>query len=742
MSGYRKGKDMGSIGKNSDEELYSGLDEHQKLVVELVHDKKYKPMSMKEIAGLMQVPKSERSEFNEIVNGLFKLGKLSIDDKGRIVKGNQNFLVGKFMSTKREFGFVRVEGEDEDIFIPGDYTSSAFDGDLVQVELLTRKHGKKREGSIVGILERGTSFVVGTYHKKRKNGVVVPDNSKKINEIFVEAADSKGAMTGHKVVVYITEFGNNADKFSKGEVVEIIGHENDPGVDILSIVKAYGIPDEYPEKVMWEAENMPDEISDEDRDGRTDFRELVTVTIDGEDAKDLDDAITLEKNGDIYRLGVHIADVSNYVKEGSAIDKEALKRGTSCYLADRVIPMIPHRLSNGICSLNEGEDRLTLSCVMDINSKGDVIAHDICEGVINVNRRMSYTSVHKIVEEKDEEEIAKYSDLTEFFDLMYELSDILHENRRKKGSIDFDFPEGKVVLDEDGKPIDVQVYERTKANRVIEEFMLIANETVAEDYYWQELPFVYRTHETPDEEKCEELSSMVGAFGYTLKMKEDTVHPKEIQKLIENIKGKPEEGLLSMLALRSMKQARYTVSCDGHFGLAFKYYCHFTSPIRRYPDLQIHRIIKENLNGKLTPKRISHYDKILPDEVVRLSELERRADEAERETLNLKKAQYMQQFIGEKYDGIISGITSWGIYVSLPNTVEGMVRVADMTDDYYFYDEVRHEMVGEHFKKTFVPGQKVRVQVTGVSVENRTVDFIFVEPDEIDNKGDENGINP
>ncbi len=715
------------------------LEEKKKLIEELLEDKKYKPMTMREMAGFMQVPKEERKEFNDIIYGLLGSGKALIDKRGHIKKAGSDVKVGRFMATKKGFAFVRVEGETQDVFVESDNTANAYDSDIVQVKIIREaENGYKPEGVITGIVERGHSVVVGTFTALSSRGVVKSDDSRFTEPVYIGKNDTCGAVSGHKVVVEILKYPDTLNEEFKGKVIEILGHINDPGVDILSIVRAYGIPDEYPEEVLAEAEKTPEIITEDDIRNRKDVRDLLTVTIDGEDAKDLDDAITLEKEGGYYHLGVHIADVSEYVKEGSNIDKEALKRGTSCYLTDRVIPMIPHRLSNGICSLNQGEDRLTLSVFMDINEKGEIVSHEISEAVIRVNRRMSYTAVKKIVEEDmgvdyfrefepDRLEGERDEEFVTFFKLMYELKDILHKARQKDGSIDFDFPEGKITLNEEGFPIEVDIYERSEANRVIEEFMLAANKCVAEDYFWQELPFVFRSHETPSMEKCCELASLVEGFGYRLRLKDESVHPKEIQKLLQSIEGKPEEGLISMITLRSMKQARYTVECNGHFGLAFKYYCHFTSPIRRYPDLQIHRIIKENLHGELTSKRINHYEKILPDEVVRLSELERRADEAEREVMKLKKAQYMEQFIGDEFEGTVSGVTGWGIYVTLPNTVEGMISLATLYDDYYEYIEESHMLVGADFGRVYRPGDKLKVKVSAVNIDLRTIDFTLVQ---------------
>ena len=457
--------------------------------------------------------------------------------------------------------------------------------------------------------------------------------------------------------------------------------------------------------------------------GRMDLRDWLMVTIDGDDAKDLDDAVSLFTDGENYVLGVHIADVSNYVQEHSALDVEALKRGTSVYLVDRVIPMLPHALSNGICSLNEKQDRLTLSCIMTINKKGEVIDHKIAETVIKTNHRMTYTNVKKILVDNDEALIEKYQDVVPMFKMMEELASILRQRRMKRGSIDFDFPETKVILDENGTPTDIKPYDRNVATKIIEDFMLIANETVAEDMFWQEMPFVYRTHDNPDSEKIHKLSTFINNFGYVIHMGMDEIHPKELQKLLTKIEGTQEEALISRLTLRSMKQARYTTTCTGHFGLATNYYCHFTSPIRRYPDLQIHRIIKENLRGRMNEKRIEHYNSILPEVAKHSSEMERRADEAERETVKLKKVEFMEQHLGEEYEGVISGVMEWGFFVELPNTVEGLVRVTELKDDFYQFYEDSYELVGEVTNRRYKLGQRVNVIVSATDKILRTIDF-------------------
>lgn len=705
------------------------LEERKKTIYQFICDEFYVPMKAKEMAVVLSVPKSQRSELQEVLDALVMDGRIEVTSKGKYIKSEGKYLTGTFTAHARGFGFVSIEGEEEDIFIPESQVHGAFHMDTVQVAITSENTGRRREGTITKIISRGTTRIVCTYEKSKTFGFAVPDNPKFGSDIFIPQERSKGAVSGHKVVVEITDYGKEGRK-PEGKVVEIIGHINDPGTDIMSIVKAYDLPVEFSEKIMHQVENVSNEVSTADMAGRMDFREWQTVTIDGEDAKDLDDAITLTKEGDNYKLGVHIADVSNYVQEHSALDVEALSRGTSVYLVDRVIPMLPHKLSNGICSLNAGENRLTLSCVMTINPKGNVIDHTIAESVIKVDRRMSYTSVKKILEDHDENEIREYENLVPMFELMRELAAILRKKRMKRGSIDFDFPETKIVLDEKGKPIEIKPYERNVATKIIEDFMLIANETVAQDYFWQELPFVYRTHDNPDTEKIKKLSTFINNFGYSIHIGQDEVHPKELQKLLQKIDGTPEEALISRLTLRSMKQAKYTTMSTGHFGLATPYYCHFTSPIRRYPDLQIHRIIKDNLRGRMNAKKIEHYDKILPEVAKHSSEMERRADEAERETDKLKKVEYMSERIGEVFEGVISGVTEWGFYVELPNTVEGLVHVTTLVDDYFHYNESTYELVGEVTNIRYKLGQRVHVMVTGTDRILRTIDFRVLRQDE------------
>ncbi|MBE5968294.1 MAG: ribonuclease R [Lachnospiraceae bacterium] len=696
------------------------------MLEEFISREEYKPLRFKEFVSLLQVPRGDKNSLKEMLDQFIKDGKLILDRQGRYRIPGDNIKTGTFAGTQRNFGFVILEGEEQDIFIPENATKGALHGDKVMVAINEEQTGKRKEGTIINIIERGKTELVGTFEKSKNFGFVRPDNSKFGRDVFISKEHTMGAVDGHKVVVKLTKFGDGTQN-PEGKIIEILGHVNDPGVDIMSIIREHDLPVEFPEEVMRFLNQIPEEMDPRAMEGRLDIRDLPMVTIDGEDAKDLDDAVTISKEGGIYHLGVHIADVTNYVKEGSVLDKEALKRGTSVYLVDRVIPMLPHKLSNGICSLNAGEDRLALSCFMDINSKGEVVSHRIAETVVRVDERMTYTSVAKIVEDQDEEESQKYKELVPMFQLMLELSQILKKHRRKRGSIDFDFPESKIVVDEKGKPINIQAYERNKATKIIEEFMLIANETIAEDFFWQEVPFLYRTHDYPDEEKIKKLGIFINNFGYSIHIGQDEIHPKELQKLLMKIEDTPEEPLISRLTLRSMKQAKYTVTNTGHFGLSAKYYCHFTSPIRRYPDLQIHRIIKENLNGTLGERRQKHYEKILYEVANHSSKTERRADDAEREVEKMKKVEYMSAFIGETFDGVISGITTWGMYVELPNTVEGMIRVSDMEDDYYFYDEEHYQMVGEHTKKTYNLGQKVKIEVTAADKLLRTIDFALVE---------------
>ncbi len=716
-------------------------------------DKHYVPMKEKELAVIMQVAPEDREELSYLLHELLMSGKIEINKRGRYsipgmvlaedgaktsLKSKDNAVVftGTYIGNHQGFGFVEVDGRDEDIFIPEKNTGGAFHLDTVEVILTPengqgkgRKNGVQHRtvGKIISIVERGTERIVGTYDKSNKSfGFVIPDNIKLASDIYIRNEDSMGAVDGHKVVVELTSYGDKRHS-PEGRITEILGHINDPGVDIMSIVKGYGLNTEFPQKVMNLVASVPDAISEDDIKGREDLRDVMMVTIDGEDAKDLDDAVSLSREGENYILGVHIADVSSYVKENSPLDKEAISRGTSVYLVDRVIPMLPHRLSNGICSLNAGEDRLALSCIMTITPSGKVIDHRIVESVIKVNHRLNYNSVNKMIYLKDEEERAQYPDITDMLDSMYVLSGIIRKYRHKRGSIDFDFEESKIILDENGHPVDIRPYERNAATRLIEDFMLMANETVAEHYFFLEMPFVYRTHDTPDPEKIMKLAAFINNHGYHIKSGGDSIHPKEIQKLLAEVSDTPQEALISRMTLRSMKQAKYTVDCRGHFGLACKYYCHFTSPIRRYPDLQIHRIIKDDIHGRMNKARMNHYEEILTLVSDKSSKLERRAEEAERETVKLKKVQYMADRIGEEFEGVISGVTEWGIYVELPNTVEGLVHISKLPGDHYVYDEAAYEMRGLDHGRKYILGQDVKVRVDNTDQFMRTIDFSIVE---------------
>lgn len=733
------------------------MEERKQMLLTLMKDPTYVPMKLKELAMLLGVPKEQRKDLEEVLNELVASGKVGISKKGKYARSEVFAQTGIFSAHHRGFGFVTIEGRDGDLFVPPDDTGDAMDGDTVQVIIDENGRGGRAEARVLKVLKHANETLIGTFEKNKSFGFVIPDNPRITMDIFIPQGKENGAVSGHKVVVKLDTYATR-NKNPEGHVQEILGHINDPGVDILSIVRAYGLPEEFPEDVMEEVSHAPEELSADyvaeeiGKNGRVDLRDVPMVTIDGEDAKDLDDAVSVSKetiNGEtIYHLGVHIADVSHYVKEGTPLDAEAYKRGTSVYLVDRVIPMLPHRLSNGICSLNAGCDRLAMSCLMDIDEKGIIVGHKICESVVRIDRRMTYTAVNAILEakngteepqtdapekekSKEKAEFAKkcleeYADFVPMFLLLDETARVLRKKRMARGAVDFDFPECKIILDAKGRPVEIRPYERNAATMLIEDCMLAANETVAEDYYWQQIPFLYRSHEKPDGEKIKRFGILINNFGYSIRLQNGELHPKEMQKLLEKAAGSPEEALLARLALRSMKQAKYTTECMGHFGLAANYYTHFTSPIRRYPDLQIHRIIKENLHGGLTKKRIAHYEKILPEVAIWTSSRERLADEAEREIDKAKKVQFMERHIGEEFTGVISGISNYGFYVELPNTVEGMVRLANLDGDYYVFDEEHYELVGERTRKKFKLGQTVKIQVVSVDRYLKTIDFLPV----------------
>ena len=706
------------------DELYN---ERYEKIWGFINSEQYNPMFAKDIAMLLDIKSGDIQMLYDIIDDMEKNGRIILTKKGKIMlPADQNLYVGTFIGNARGFGFVTREDMPlaEDIFIPAAAVNGAIHRDRVMCRI-TANHGKRAEGEIVKIIERNMKHIVGTFQEGKGFGFVIPDDKKLAEDIFISKGNTMGAVNGHKVVVKIIKNAGDNTK-PEGKIVEIIGHINDPGVDIVSIIRQFELPMDFNEKIYTYIENIPLEVSEEEMQNRTDYRSVQMVTIDGEDAKDLDDAVSVEKleNGN-YRLGVYIADVSHYVTQGSPLDKEAYERGTSVYLVDRVIPMLPHKLSNGICSLNAGCDRLCLCCVMEIDSEGSVVSQKIEQAVINVDKRMSYTVVNSLLTDENSPYKEEYTELMPMFSKMEELRNILFEKRRKRGAIEFESREAKIILDENGKPVDIKPYERNIATSIIEEFMLAANECIAEYYFWLELPFVYRNHEEPDSEKVEKLRETIANLGYYLKG--SATHPKSFQKLLAQTKDKPEEMLIHRMVLRSLKQARYSPSNLGHFGLAAKYYCHFTSPIRRYPDLQIHRIISKNLEGTLTENDLNYLNKNLPEITSHCSMAERRADEAERETDKYKIVEYMSDKVGQEFDGIISGVTNWGIYVELPNTVEGMVAVKNLNDDYYIFDEDAMMFVGEQTHKEYKIGQAVRVKLESASIMTRTIDFKFTE---------------
>lgn len=700
---------------------------------QLLHffEEQSKPLSVEEIETMLEI--SSAAEFKALLKLLNKL-----EESGEIVRTRtnryglperMNLVKGRIQGHARGFAFLIPDRPGEpDVYIAEKDLNGAMDQDHVLVRLSHKQSGPGLEGEVVRILKRGLTQVVGTFQDHETYGFVLPDDKRITYDIFVPKERAKGAAEGHKVVVRITKYPEGR-RSSEGEIIEILGHKNDPGVDILSIVRKYQLPEAFPQAVLEEAEQIPDEIDPEELKQRRDLRDEIIVTIDGEDAKDLDDAISIKRTPEgNYLLGVHIADVSYYVKEGSALDKEAYRRGTSVYLVDRVIPMLPHRLSNGICSLNPQADRLALSCLMEISPEGEVIHHELFPSVIRSTRRMTYTQVRQIVEREDEQVVEQFRSLVPYFDLMKELALILRAKRMRRGAIDFDFKEAKVKVNEEGKPIDVVLLDRSIAENIIEEFMLAANETVAEHFYWMNVPFIYRIHEDPKPEKLQAFLEFVTNFGYVVRGTANRIHPRALQNLLEQIKDTPEEHVISTVMLRSMQQARYAPECISHFGLSTPYYTHFTAPIRRYPDLIVHRLIRTYLfEKKMDASVLSHWGDRLPEVAEQSSQRERLAEEAERETDELKKAEFMQDKIGEEFEGVISGVTSFGLFVKLPNTVEGLVHVSYLTDDYYHYHDRQYALIGERSGRIFRIGDHVKVRVIGVNLDERTVDFELIE---------------
>ena len=707
------------------------MQEYMNKLLSYMKEEAYKPLTVQELEEALGIEDS--ADFKDFVKALVKL-----EEKGQVVRTRSNryglpqkmnLVKGKLSGHAKGFAFVTPEDSPgaDDIFIPPNETKNAMHGDIVLVRVSTESSGSRQEGTVEKIVERGITEVVGTYSESKHFGFVIPDDKKIANDIFIPKNASSGAVDGHKVVVKLTAYPEGRTS-AEGEVIQILGHKNDPGVDILSVIYKHGLPLEFPEEVMKQANAVPDTIEESDIGSRRDLRGEMMVTIDSADAKDLDDAVTVSRldNGN-YKLGVHIADVSHYVTEDSPIDREAFDRGTSVYLVDRVIPMIPHRLSNGICSLNPQVDRFTLSCEMEIDESGKVVKHEIFESVIKTTERMTYHDVRKILVEKDEELMERYEPLVPMFQDMEKLAAILRKKRMTRGAIDFDFKEAKVLVDEEGHPSDVVLRERSVAEKLIEEFMLAANETVAEHFHWLKVPFLYRIHEDPKPEKLQRFFEFITNFGYIVRGSANSVHPRALQQIIEAVEGKPEEMVVSTVMLRSMQQAKYDPESLGHFGLSTEFYTHFTSPIRRYPDLIVHRLIRTYLiNGKMNDETKAKWDALLPEIAEHTSKRERRAVEAERETDELKKAEFMLDKIGEEYQGIIGSVTNFGMFVELPNTIEGLVHVSAMTDDYYRFDERQLAMIGERTAKIFRIGDEIAIRVANVNKDERAIDFEIV----------------
>ncbi|MBP3707787.1 MAG: ribonuclease R [Clostridia bacterium] len=707
-------------------------------ILGLMSEESYVPMKAKELATLMCVPKESYAEFVDILKELVAEYKIRANKKGKyILVDNIKYKRGIIRINERGFGFVKVEGEEKEIYVSGRHTHNAINEDEVIVEITTESAGENHsEGIVVKILKHAKDTIVGMFEPSRNFGFVVPDDKRFGTDIFISKKNFLNAKKKDKVVVKITKYPEHGKK-AEGKIIEIIGSVDMAGVDMLSLIKEYDLPNEFPQSVLDEARGIDCTISRDEVKKRYDLRDKIFFTIDGEDAKDLDDAVFVEKNeSGNYNLIVSIADVSHYVKEGSELDKEAILRGTSIYMMDRVIPMLPKELSNGICSLNAKEDRLALSVFMEINNAGKVVSSDIKKSIINVKERMSYTDVFKIINYIEEqklskeelESIQKYMPYINNFAVMAELAHILRDKRHKDGALDLDVPESKIILDENGIAIDVKKYEINFANELIEQFMLIANEVVAEKFYWLEAPFIYRIHENPDTDKIDELNKFLFNLGYKIKYNKDNIHPKSFAEVLEQTKGKPEERVVSNLILRTLKVARYEATNKGHFGIASKYYCHFTSPIRRYPDLYIHRIISKYIenNYNLKESLLNKYSEQAVRYADRSSEREKIAQKVERESEDIKKAEYMQDKVGEVYNGIISSITSFGIFVELENTVEGLIRFENLGSEYFIYDSDRKLLIGEHTKVIYKIGQCIKIRVTEANKNLRRVSFEVV----------------
>lgn len=704
--------------------------EKQELILNFIKDENYTPMKAKEMAMILGVPKKEYNQFLDIIKYLEENYKIVKNRKNRYRLIGENFAEGIYRKNQRGFGFVKIDDREDEIYIAKEDSLNALNGDRVLIEITEEQNKVKRaEGKIKKIIKHEKETVVGTFQESRNFGFVVPDDKAFGTDIFISKGKFLNAKNNQKVVVKITKYPQKG-KNAEGEIIEVLGSIDEAGVDMLSIIKEYDLPAEFPENVIEEAKKYGNKIDEKDIQNRIDCRQDIIFTIDGEDAKDLDDAVRVIKlkNGN-YRLDVHIADVSYYVREGSLLDKEAQIRGTSVYMLSRVIPMLPKELSNGICSLNAGQDRFTLSCSMEINNKGEVVSAEVYKGIINVTERMNYHDVQKILDKSDEKVLKKYEKYIGNFELMAELAEILKKKRLEQGYLNLDIPESKIDLDENGKVISIGKYETSFSNEIIEQFMLSANETIAEKFYWLEAPFIYRVHEDPDIEKVKELNKFLYNFGLKIRIVNEKIYPKEVSKILEEIKGKEEEKVVSTLILRTLKIARYEAENKGHFGIASKYYCHFTSPIRRYPDLFIHRIISKYLeeNYVVSDKFIEDFKQKAIDRARMSSEREKVATKAERDSEDMKKAEFMQDKIGQEYEGIVSSVTQFGIFVELENTVEGLIRFENLGNEYFIYDEDRKRLIGENSNKVYKIGDKVKIRVISANKLLRQIDFEIVE---------------
>lgn len=702
------------------------MEEKEELILRFMKTEDYVPMKAKEMALILMVPKSKYNEFVNLLNKLESEYKIVKNRKNRYRISEIETFEGTYRKNQKGFGFIKIENREDEIYVSKENSNNALNGDKVIVEIIEEKSKeKKAEGRILKIIKHEKDTVVGIFQNNKNFGFVVPDDKSFGTDIFISKKNFGKARNNHKVLVQITKYPEKGKK-AEGKIIEVIGNVNEAGVDMLSLIKEYDLPYKFPEEVIEEAKKQGDEIDKKDIPNRVDLRDKIIFTIDGEDAKDLDDAVRVEKleNGN-YKLDVHIADVSYYVKQDSKLDKEAVIRGTSIYMLGRVIPMLPRELSNGICSLNAGEDRYTLSCSMEIDKKGKVISSSVYKGLIKVTERMTYTDVQKILDKSDKKVLKRYEKYIQEFENMKELATILKNRRLEQGYLNLDIPESKIVLDTDGKAIDVKKYETNFANEIIEQFMLTANETIAEKFYWLDAPFIYRVHENPDLEKITELNKFLFNFGYKIKANKDNVYPKEFSKVLEEVKGKEEERVVSNLILRTLKVARYEAENKGHFGIASKYYCHFTSPIRRYPDLFIHRIISKYIenNYDIKEKEIQKLYDLAEKRADSSSEREKIATKVEREAIDIKKAEYMENKIGEVYEGIVSSVTQFGIFVELENTVEGLIRFENLGDEYFIYDENKKILIGERTNKIYKIGDKVKIKVIKANKLLRQIDF-------------------